>query len=187
MGGFQWGMYIIEKESQQGRCLHRKKQKKKEKREDSRNRRHSLHEQIVPIPPQQIPDVEAAEDNATLKEAGYREDDIIDPLVNGQSCEEFNNYVTPDANVTQQQPCSVVQSPNRSCEPVVDVNVTLAFQTTRNFSSKRKINPKHIQVGKRELTSMEGKVAKHTILRHCSQIMKQYFDNKSEVSKCQFF
>ena len=34
--------------------------------------------------------------------------DIIDPLVNGQYCEDFNNYVTPDANVTQQQPCSVV-------------------------------------------------------------------------------
>ena len=73
--------------------------------EDSRNRRHSLNEQIVPITPQQIPDVEAVEDNATLKEAGYREDDIIDPLVNEKSCEEFNNYVTPDANVTQQQPC----------------------------------------------------------------------------------
>ena len=28
------------------------------------------HEQIVPISPQQIPDVEAKEDNATLKEAG---------------------------------------------------------------------------------------------------------------------
>ena len=73
--------------------------KEEKKREDSRNRRHSLHEQIVPIPPQQIRDVEAEEDNATLKEVG-----IIDPLVNGQSCEEFNNYVTPDANVTQQQP-----------------------------------------------------------------------------------
>ena len=81
MGGFQWGMYVIEEESQQGRCLHRKKQKiKNKKREDSRNRRHSLDEQIVPIPPQQIPDVDA-------KEAGYMEDDIIDPLVNGQSCE----------------------------------------------------------------------------------------------------
>ena len=34
---------------------------------------------------------------------------------------------------------------------------------------------------------MEGKVAKHTILRHCSQIMKQYFDNKFEAGKCQLF
>ena len=51
--------------------------------------------------PQQIPDVEGEDDNATLKEAGYREDDIIDPIVNGKYCEEFNNYVTPDANVTQ--------------------------------------------------------------------------------------
>ena len=102
MGGFQWGMYVIEVESQRGRCLHRKKlkRKKEKKREDSRNRQHSLHEQIVPIPPQQIPDVEGEEDNATLKEAGYMEVDIIDPLVNGQSYEEFNNYVTPDANVT---------------------------------------------------------------------------------------
>ena len=130
-------MYVIEDESQQGRCLHRKNQKiKNKKREDSRNHRHSLPKQIVQIPPQEIPDVEAKEDNATLKEVGYTEVDIIHPLVEGESCEEFNNYVTPDVNVTQQQPCSVVQSPNRSCEPVVDVNVTPAFQTTRNFASK---------------------------------------------------
>ena len=68
--------------------------------EDSRNHWHSLHEQIVPIPPQQIPDVEAEEYNATLKEARYMEVDTTDPLVNEQSCEEFNNYVTPNANVT---------------------------------------------------------------------------------------
>ena len=86
--------------------------------------------------------MEAEEDNATLKEAGYRGDDIIDPLLNIQSCEKFNNYVTPDANVTQQQPWSVVQSPNRSCEAVVDVNVTPTFQTATNFASKRKITPK---------------------------------------------
>ena len=38
-----------------------------------------------------------------------------------------------------------------------------------------------------ELTSMEVKVPKSTILRHCSQLMKQYFDKKSEASKCQLF
>ena len=38
--------------------------------------------------------------------------DIIHPLVDGQSCEEFNNYVT------------------------LDVNVTAAFQMARNFASK---------------------------------------------------
>ena len=38
-----------------------------------------------------------------------------------------------------------------------------------------------------ELTSMEGKVAKCTILHHCSQIMKEYFENKSEAIKCQLF
>ena len=103
----------------------------KKEREDSRNRQHSLHEQIVLVPPQQIPDVEDEEYNATIKEAGDTEVDIIDPLVNGQSCEEFNNNVTPDANVTQQQPWLVVQSPNRSCQPIVDVN-----QTIRNFASK---------------------------------------------------
>ena len=86
--------------------------------------------------PLEIPNVEAKEDNATLKEAGYTEVDIIHPLADGQYCEEFNNYVTPDVNVTQQQPCWVVQSPNRSCELVVDVNVTPAFQTERNFASK---------------------------------------------------
>ena len=140
------------------------KNKKQKKREDSRNRRHSLHEQIVPIPPQQILNVEAEEYNATLKEAGYTEVVIIDPLVKGQSCEEFNNYVTPDANVTQQQPCSVVQYPNRSSEIVVDVNVTPTFQTATNFASNRKRTPKRIQVDESRLTSMEGKVAKCTIL-----------------------
>ena len=57
--------------------------KKEKKREDSRNRWHSLDEKILPIPAQHIPDIEVEEDNATLKEAGYTEDNIIDPLVNG--------------------------------------------------------------------------------------------------------
>ena len=57
------------------------KNKKEKKREDLRNHWHTLVEKIVPIPLQQIPDVEAEEDNATLKEVGYREDDIIDPLI----------------------------------------------------------------------------------------------------------
>ena len=34
---------------------------------------------------------------------------------------------------------------------------------------------------------MEGKVDKRIILCHCSQIMKQYFDNKSKVGKFQLF
>ena len=86
-----------------------------------------------------------------------------------------------DANFTPQQPCQVVQSPNRIFQPHVDVKVTPAFETAINLASKRKRTPKHIQVDKRKLTSMEGKVAKCTILRHCSQIMKQFFDNKSEA------
>ena len=71
--------------------------KKQKKRKNSRNRQHSLQEQIVPIPPQEIPDVEAKEYNETLKEAGYTEVDIIHPLVDGQYSKQFNNYVTPDA------------------------------------------------------------------------------------------
>ena len=82
--------------------------------------------------------------------------------------------------MTPQQPCQVVQYPNRSCQPIVDVNITPTFQMARNLASKRKRTPKRIQVDESELTSMEGKVAKCTILCHCSQIMKQYFDDKSE-------
>ena len=67
----------------------------------------------------------------------------------------------------------------------MDVNVTPTFQTTRNLASKRKRTPKCIQVDESEFTSMEGKVDKGTILRHCSQIMKQYLDNKFEAGKCQ--
>ena len=45
--------------------LEEAEKKKEKKSQDSRNHRHSLNEQIVPIPPQQIPDVEAEEYNAT--------------------------------------------------------------------------------------------------------------------------
>ena len=46
--------------------------KKEKKREYSRNSRRSLDGKILPIPAQQIPDVEAEEDNATLKKDGYK-------------------------------------------------------------------------------------------------------------------
>ena len=86
-----------------------------------------------------------------------------------------------------QQPCQVVQSPYRSFHPIVDINVTPTIQTTNNPASTRKRNPKCIQVNESELISMEGKVPNRTILRHCSQIMKQYFDKNSEASKFQLF
>ena len=69
--------------------------KKGKMREDSRNRRYSLDEQIVIIPAQQILDIEAEEDNATLKKAGYRGDDIIDPLLNKKSFEYFIILLLP--------------------------------------------------------------------------------------------
>ena len=68
--------------------LEKDENKKEKRREDSRNRQHSLDEKIVPIPTQQVPDIEAEEDNATLKEDGYRGDDILGPLFSIQSCEE---------------------------------------------------------------------------------------------------
>ena len=64
-----------------------------------------MDEQILPILSQQILDIKAKEDNETLKEAGYWGDDIFGPLLSGQSCEQFNNYVSHNANVTPQQPC----------------------------------------------------------------------------------
>ena len=130
-------MYVIEVESQRGRCLHRKKQEIKKKKRGNIQEIVAIHQmrKQFPFPPQQIPEVEAEDDNATLKEASYREDDIIDPLVNRQSCEEFNNYVNPDANVTQQQPWSVVQYPNRSCQPVVDVNLSPTFESAKKLAS----------------------------------------------------
>ena len=104
------------------------------KREDSRNRLHSLDEKILPILDQQIPNVDTEEYNAMFKEAGYRRDDILGPLLRKKYCEEFNNYVPHDANVTPQQPCQVVQTPNQSCQPVVDLNITPTFQMTRNLA-----------------------------------------------------
>ena len=59
--------------------------KKEKKREDSRNHQHSLDAKILPIPTQQVPNVEAEEDNTTLKQACYTGDDILDPLLRGKS------------------------------------------------------------------------------------------------------
>ena len=69
----------------------------------------------------------------------------------------------------------------------MDINASPTFQTTRNFALKRKKTPKRIQLDESELNSMEGKVFKCTILHHFFQIMKQYFDKKSEAGKCQLF
>ena len=66
-------------------------------------------------------------------EDGYGEDENLGALLSGKFCEEFNNYVSNDETVFLQQPCEVVQFPNRSCHPVVDVNVTPAFRTAINF------------------------------------------------------
>ena len=63
-----------------------------------------MDEQILPIPAQQIPDIEAEQENALLMEVGYRVDDILNPLLSRKSCEEFNHYVPHDENVTSQQP-----------------------------------------------------------------------------------
>ena len=53
------------KVNEEGVTLEEDENKKEKKREGSRNHRHSLDEQIVPIPTQQIPDAEDEEDNAT--------------------------------------------------------------------------------------------------------------------------
>ena len=51
--------------------------KKENKRGDSINHQHSLDEKNFPFPAQQLPGVEAKEDNEALKEDGYRGDDIL--------------------------------------------------------------------------------------------------------------
>ena len=60
----------------------------------------------------QIPDVEVEEDNATLMEVVYGEDENTRALLSGQFCEDFNHYVLDDENVALQQPFQVVQYPN---------------------------------------------------------------------------
>ena len=68
-------------------------------------------------------------------EYGYGEEENIGALLREQFCEEFNHYVLDDANVAPQQPCQVVQSPNQTCQPVVDVNITSTFQTKKKLAS----------------------------------------------------
>ena len=69
-------------------------------------------------------------------EVGYGGDENLGALLSIQFCEYFNHYVHGYENVASQQPCQVVQSPNRICQHVLDVNVTLASHTTRNLASK---------------------------------------------------
>ena len=66
-------------------------------------------------------------------EDGYGEDENIGAFLSGQFCEDLNHYVHDNENVASQKPCEVVQSPTGICYPVVDVNVTPAFQTERNL------------------------------------------------------
>jgi hypothetical protein len=51
----------------------------------------------------------------------------------------------------------------------------------------RRRNPKHIQVNESGLTSLEGKLPNCTICYHSYKIIKEYFELKSNVSKCQLF
>ena len=69
-----------------------------------------------------------------LMEDGYGEDENIGAFLSRQFCEELNHYVPNDENVALQEQWEVVQYPNQSCQPIVDVNVTPAFQMARYFA-----------------------------------------------------
>jgi hypothetical protein len=47
--------------------------------------------------------------------------------------------------------------------------------------------PKHIQVDESGLASLEGKLPNCIIHYHSYKIIKEYFEPKSEVVKCQLF
>ena len=70
---------------------------------------------------------------------------------------------------------NVVQS------PIQNVNAT------PSISNGRKCTPKRIQVDESTLSSMERKMPQCTIHRHCSEIIRQYFEPKSDAGKCQLF
>ena len=83
----------------------------------------------------QIPNIDVYEDNAMLMEVGYGKDENIGAFLSRQFFEEFNHYVPDDENVASQQPCEVIQSRNRSCQSIMDVNVTRSFQMTKRIPS----------------------------------------------------
>ena len=67
---------------------------------------------------------------------------------------------------------NVVQS------PIQNLNIT------PSISHGRKCTPKRIQVDESTLSSMEGKMPQRTICRDCLEIIRQYFEPKSDAGKC---
>ena len=53
------------------------------------------------------------------------------------------------------------------------------------MTSARKRTPRHIHVDESRLSGLEGKLPKRTIDWHCSKILKEYFESKSDAGKCQ--
>ena len=51
----------------------------------------------------------------------------------------------------------------------------------------RRRTPKRIQVVESGLESLEGKLPRFTISYHSYKIIKEYFEPKSDASKCQLF
>ena len=91
---------------------------------------------------------------------------------------DYSEFIEGVPNIVDeafQQTNNVVQS------PIQNLNIT------PSISHGRKCTPKHIQVDESALSSMEGKIPKHTIHLHCSKIIKQYFEPKSNAGKCQLF
>lgn len=97
-----------------------------------------------------------------LKEVGYEQGDH----------NEFSEGVPITVDEAIQKMNNVVQSPIQN------------FNVTSLISHGRKCTHKCIQVDESALSSMKGKIPKHTICRHCSKIIKQYFEPKYDAGKC---
>ena len=126
---------------------------------------------------EQIPDVEVEEDNETLMEVGYGEDENIGASLSGKFSEEFNKYVPNDESVALQQPCEVVQYPNQTCQLVVDVKITSAFQMKKKRKKREESRNHRHSINEKILLIIAQQVKQN------NSIENRMLDTREEESK----
>ena len=100
-----------------------------------------------------------------MEEAGYEQGD-------------YSEFIEGIPNIVDE---AFQQTNNGVQSPIQNLNIT------PSISHGRKCTPKRIQVDESALSSMEGKMPRCTIRCHCSEIIRQYFEPKSDARKCQLF
>ena len=98
-------------------------------------------------------------------------------MINLQSLQEDHNHVEHTPNMDQhvnEAPQQRSHGIRSSCPPYLP-----------RLSTTRKRTPRRIHVDESCMLGLEGNFPKNTIDLKCRKLMKEYFESKGEVGKCQ--